>query len=122
VLIGDDRIGVEALTRGGLDLVGAHHHPGQRRERHCEHAQRADELADADHRPQHEHRHDRGGDEVDHPGYRRTADHPEHGEDDERPRQSAEQCTQVVGCVEIRQYAPGVGGTRGASTLQQRHQ
>lgn len=71
---------------------------------------------------QQKHRDHRGRDQVDHPGGGGAADHPEVRQEQERPEQPADECTEIVGGVEVGQHPPAVGGPGGATALQQRHQ
>ena len=120
--IGDDRVGVQPLPGRGLDAVGGRHQRGQHRERQHEGAQCADEFAPAQDAAQQEHRNHRCGSQVDHPRGGSAANHAQVRQDQERPRQAAQQGAQIVGGIEVGQHPPGVGGPGHPSPLQQRHQ
>ena len=98
---------------------------GQQRQRGGERAQRRHQLPQRNDVAQQKDRHDGRGDQVDDPGGRRAADHPQVRQQGERPDQPADQRAQVVGRVEVGQRAAGVGRwvfCGRTAALQQRHQ
>ena len=108
--VGDDRVGIQPLPAGRLDVVRTHQQGGQQRERRGQRTQRHRQLPGGNDASQQEDRHGRRGHQVDDAGRRRPPNHAQLRQQDERPNQPADQRAQIVGRVEICQRAAGIGG------------